>query len=245
MSFTIKRLFFDIEVSPCIGFFWKPGYKLNIPHQNIIKESGIICLSYKWEHEKKVHTLKWNRNQCDKKLLKDFIKIASKADELIGHNIDKFDLAWIRTRCFIHDLDMFPKYTTTDTLKIARSKFRFNSNRLDYLSQLTGGKGKLPTGFDLWRDITLYRCKKSMAKMVRYCEVDVLELERVYKRFAKHIPAKQNYGALYESNKSGCPECGSNDLMANGTRATLAGTIKRQFKCRPCGKYHTKTIKRA
>jgi hypothetical protein len=63
-----------------------------------------------------------------KKMLIEFIKVLNTADETIGHNGDKFDLAWVRTRCLFHGIDMFPSYTTIDTLKVARSKFKFNSN---------------------------------------------------------------------------------------------------------------------
>ncbi len=79
-----KRLYFDIEVSPNIGMFWEAGYKLNIGTENIVKERAIICICYKWEGEKKVHSLRWDKNQCDKTLLKDFIKVANDAHELVG-----------------------------------------------------------------------------------------------------------------------------------------------------------------
>jgi hypothetical protein len=53
----IKRLFFDIETSPNIGYFWRAGYKLNIGHENIIEERKIICISYKSGSIKKIHRL--------------------------------------------------------------------------------------------------------------------------------------------------------------------------------------------
>jgi DNA polymerase elongation subunit (family B) len=118
-----KRLFFDIETSPNIGFFWQAGYKKNIDYDNIITERAIICICYKWEGEKEVYSLTWNKKQCDKIMLRTFIAVAEEADELVGHNGDKFDLAWIRTRCLFHGIEMFPKYTTLDTLKLSRSQF--------------------------------------------------------------------------------------------------------------------------
>ena len=125
MATKRKRLYFDIETSPNIGFFWQSGYKLNIGYQNILKERSIICICYKWEGDKEVHGLTWDKKQDDKKMLQDFIKIVDSADELVGHNGDKFDLAWIRTRCLFHGIQMFPNYVTIDTLKVARSKFKF------------------------------------------------------------------------------------------------------------------------
>jgi hypothetical protein len=72
---TKGRLFFDIETSPNIGFFWQSGYKLQVPYTNIIKERAIICICYKWENDKKVYSLNWDKDQCDKQMLIDFIKI--------------------------------------------------------------------------------------------------------------------------------------------------------------------------
>ena len=69
-----KRLFFDIEVSPNIMTSWRAGYKLNVPYQNIIKERKIICISYKWEGEKKVYHFEWDNDKDDKSMLKDFCK---------------------------------------------------------------------------------------------------------------------------------------------------------------------------
>jgi DNA polymerase elongation subunit (family B) len=175
-----KRLYFDIETSPNIGLFWQAGYKQKIDYSNIIKERGIICICYKWEDEKEVHSLHWDKKQCDKKLLQEFIKVANQADELVGHNGDKFDLPWIRTRCLYHRVDLFPKYVTIDTLKLSRRQFRFNSNRLDYIASYLGIGKKIKTDFNLWKDIVLNKCDKSMKKMIDYCKQDVKLLgERV------------------------------------------------------------------
>ena len=70
---NVKRLFFDIETSPMIVYSWRVGWKLTIPPENIIEDWKIICISYKWEHEKKVKNLVWDKNQCDKQMLIDFI----------------------------------------------------------------------------------------------------------------------------------------------------------------------------
>ena len=238
-----KRLFFDIEVSPNMGFFWNPGHKISIGYENIIKERAIICICYKWEGDKQTHFLQWDKKQNDKRILSDFIKVANKADELIGHNGDKFDLAWIRTRCLFHKIEMFPQYVTIDTLKVARSKFRFNSNRLDYIGTFLGLGKKLHTGFDLWKDIVLRNDAKAMAKMIRYCKQDVVLLEKVYSEMKNHIPVKSHFGRVYLQDKGSCPECGSDDLLFIKNRFTAMGTKKAQYQCNTCHKYHTKTVK--
>jgi len=235
-----KRLFFDIETSANIGFFWSAGFKLNIGYENIIKERAIICICYKWEDDKEVNYLTWDKNQCDKKMLQEFIKVANSADELVGHNGDKFDLPWIRTRCVFHQIDMFPSYQTIDTLKISRSKFRFNSNRLNYIAQYLGIGQKIKTEFDLWKSIVLNKDKKSMDKMVKYCQEDVRLLEKVYKKLSNHIAPKTHYGVIFGQDRGSCRECGSDDLKVSGTRITATGTKYKQYQCKTCGKFQTK-----
>lgn len=163
-----RRLFFDIETSPNIGLFWEAGYKKNIDVSNIIQERAIICICYKWEEEKEVYSLNWDAKQNDKTMLQKFILVANQANELVGHNGDKFDLAWIRTRCLFHHIEMFPKYTTIDTLKVARSKFRFNSNRLNYIADFLGLGQKIKTEYSLWKDILLKKDKVAMDNMIKY-----------------------------------------------------------------------------
>ena len=238
-----RRLYFDIEVSANVGLFWQSGFKLQIGTENIIKERAIICICYKWEDDKDVYYLQWDKNQCDKKLLQEFISVANEADELVGHNGDKFDLSWIRTRCLLHKIDMFPTYNTIDTLKIARSKFRFNSNRLDYIGKFLGLGQKNHTNFDLWKDIMLKNCTKSMKIMIDYCIQDVVLLEKVHKALNNHIPAKTHYGVIFGGDRGSCPECGSDEVIKNNRRVMASGLVKIQMKCKNCGKLHSRTDK--
>lgn len=235
----IKRLFYDIEVSPNIGTFWNPGHKISLSYENIVTERAIICICYKWQHEKKVHYLTWDKNQNDKKAVIEFLKVAITADELVGHNGDRFDLVWIRTRAVFHGIPMPPKFQTIDTLKMARNLFRFNSNRLDYLGQFLGLGKKIHTGYDLWKDILLHKSEKAMNKMVKYCKGDVLLLEAIFKRLQTYIPAKTHYGVMIGKDKRTCPECGSNELRWNRKWVSASGTVRVTLRCKDCGKYHT------
>lgn len=238
-----RRLFFDIETSPNIGLFWEAGYKKNITTDNIIRERAIICICYKWEDEKEVYALQWDSKQNDKRMLQQFIEVANTANELVGHNGDKFDLAWIRTRCLFHGIDMFPTYQTIDTLKVARSKFRFQSNRLNYIAEFLGLGGKIKTEFNLWKDILLNKDKVAMEKMIKYCKKDVSLLEEVYKLLGNHIAPKTHYGVIFGYDRGTCPECGSEDLIKNNRVVTATGLTRIQYKCKTCNKFHSKTDK--
>lgn len=235
----IKRLFFDIETSPNIGLFWTSGYKLNISHDDIIKERAIICVCYKWAGEDKIYSLHWDTDQNDKTLLEKFIKVANEADELIGHNSDRFDLPWIRTRCLFHRISVFPTYTTLDTLKNARSKFKFNSNKLDYIAKFLGIGEKIHTGYNLWKKVVLDKDKEALNSMIEYCKNDVNILEKVYNEISTYVPAKTHHGVLMGNEKHSCQECGSENLKFSKKRMSAIGTPRIQMQCNDCGKYTT------
>ena len=238
-----RRLFFDIETSPNIGLFWEVGFKKTIAPDNIIKERAIICICYKWEGEKEVFSLSWDRKQSDKAMLQKFIEVANTATEIVGHNGDKFDLAWVRTRCLYHKIDMFPTYQTIDTLKVSRSKFKFNSNKLNYIADYLGIGQKIKTEFGLWKSIVLENDKSAMEKMIKYCKKDVVLLQQVFEALRSHMDPKIHYGVLFGTDRGACPECGSDELEIIRRRTTATGLKKIQYQCKTCHTYHTKTDK--
>lgn len=232
----IKRLFFDIETSPMIVYSWRTGWKLNIPTENIIEDWKVICISYKWQHEDKVRNLTWDENQCDKKMLEEFIKIANSADEIVAHNGDRFDIKKLRTRCIYHRIPSFPKYRTLDTLKKAKSGFAFNSNKLDYIAKYLGVGAKLQhEGFDMWVKC-LQGDKKALKEMVKYCDMDIIVLEDVYITLEHYIKPNTHAGVINGRLKHSCPSCGNDeDLTLLKNDVTEKGTLSRVMECGSCG----------
>jgi DNA polymerase elongation subunit (family B) len=234
----IKRLFFDIETSPNIVYSWRIGYNLNITPENIINERAIICISYKWEDEDKIYTLTWDQNLCDKQMLIKFIEVANKADEMIAHNGDRFDIKWIRTRCIFHRIPMFPNYKTLDTLKKAKSGFNFNSNKLDYIAQYLGVGAKVKhSGFDMWKGV-MSNDKNALSEMVHYCEGDIVVLEDVYLTMQNYIKQNTHAGVINNNLKYSCPCCSSENTTLLKNNVTSMGTIKRLMQCDDCKHVH-------
>ena len=230
----IKRLFFDIETSPNVVYSWRIGYNLTLTPDNIIDERKIICISYKWEDSDKIYSLKWDKNQCDKQMLIDFIEQANQADELIAHNGDRFDIKWIRTRCIFHRIPMFPQYKTLDTLKKAKNGFNFNSNKLDYIAQFLGVGAKVKhSGFDMWKKV-MKNDPEAMDEMVNYCEGDIIVLEDVYFTMQNYIKTNTHNGVINNNLKYSCPNCGSEHSELLKNNVTSMGTIKRLMECNDC-----------
>lgn len=233
----IKRLFFDIETSyylvPTFSF-----WKVNIDPSNIVREKKIICICYKWQYEDKVHRLVWDSKQDDSKLIEKFIQVIKQADEIVAHNGDKFDMKELRTRALLTNNLMFPVYRTLDTLKKAKQYFRFPSNRLDYLGQaLQVGRKLDHEGMKMWVDICERKDKEALAKMVEYCEQDVILLEDVYTAISPYIYHNTNFAILKGGDRWDCPECASNNVRLSHTDATAMGVIRRHMKCCDCRKF--------
>ena len=187
----VRRLFFDIETSPNMVFSWNIGNKISLSPDNIIQERAIICICYKWEGEEKVYSLTWN-NGDDSQLMSSFAKIITQADEIIGHNSKNYDEKWVKARAIYHNIPLLPRYKQVDTLSLARTGFRFNSNKLNYIGQYLGLGEKISTTYDLWKKLVLKKKKKALQEMVTYCQQDVNLLEKVYQRLNQYTKPKKS-----------------------------------------------------
>ena len=236
-----KRLFYDIETSYNLVKSWRIGYNLNINMNDIIQERAIITVAYKWAGEEEVTVLSWD-NGCDKKLIEQFMPVLAEADELVGHNVDRYDTKFVTTRALKHDIKALPKYQSTDTLKLAKRHFMFNSNKLDYIAQfLEIGHKTKHRGLDMWDDIILRNDKKALEEMIEYNIQDVYLTEEVYNKLMEYSIPKINHQVLTGEikGKCGCPECGSKKATLVKTYATGAGAKSRLMNCDSCETNYT------
>lgn len=225
-----KILIYDLEVSYNIVKSWRIGYNININHNDIIDERKIICVSYKWLGENEIYNLQWDKNHDDKFLLEQFIPVLNEADLIVAHNGDRFDLKWIKTRAIHHNLEMLIDYPQFDTLKVAKKKFNFNSNKLDYISEYLGFENKIKTSMQLWDDIIFKSCPKAMDEMIKYCNMDVELLEKVYNKLSYWEKPKYHFGVLNNQSKESSPISGGYNIELIKTVTTPSGTIKRIVK---------------
>lgn len=239
MANTFRRMFFDIETSYCEGWFWRPQFNTNIDYTQVLKPSAIICVCWKWEGSKKIHHLEWSKGN-DKELSLKFYETMLTADEVVGHNGDKFDLRWLNTRYLIHGITSIPKIKSIDTLKIARKNFKFSSNRLDAIGKELGFGGKIKhDGIDMWHNIIQRNSRKSMADIVRYCKRDVDLLEKIYHKLEGYEKPKTHVSVAVGNEKWGCPRCASPNVRISTTKYSAVGVPYTQMQCNSCKKYYS------
>lgn len=240
---AFKRLFFDIETSYCLGWFWKPSFNTTITYDQIIKDSAIICICYKWEGSSKVNHLTWDKGD-DSKMIDKFYEIINEADEVVAHNGDNFDIKWIRTRFLLNGYKSMPEIKSIDTLKISRSKFKFPSNRLDAIGKYLGFGGKEDTGgIQLWHDIIQRNSKVAMGKMLTYCKRDVELLEKVFLKLEGFSKPKTHIGRFMAGDTCDCQYCGSDRTNFSRQKVSAAGIVSVAMQCKDCYKYFSVSLK--
>jgi uncharacterized protein YprB with RNaseH-like and TPR domain len=240
-----KILFLDIETSPNLMFSWGLG-KTYLTHDNIHKERKITCISYKWAHEKKVHSLRMDLKKhdinkrdddADKAMLVEFSKVYAEADLAVAHNGVSFDVGMIKARLIRYGLPPLAPTLMDDTYRLSKS-IRFNSHKLAYLAPMLGVGKKKETNYGLWIKVMMGD-KSALDYTVKYCEQDVLVLEKVYNKLLPHINSRVNRSLFYGS----CPKCHSTKLEKRGFRYTLTQSYQR-YQCKMCYTFSSQTIKK-
>ena len=233
-----KILLIDIETAPNLGWFWEMWETNPI---GIKTNWHLLSFSYKWLDEKKVKTFAlpdfpgYQKDKDDDKLLiKELWKLLDEADIVIAHNGDRFDIKKANARFIYHKLTPPTPYKTIDTLKVARNKFKFDSNKLDSLGKYLGVGSKLPhTGAHLW-----FGCMagdmSSWKLMRQYNEQDIHLLEAVYLKLRPWMTNHPNIN-IYDEVQDACPHCGGK-VQKRGFGYTQLGSYQR-YQCtnKVCG----------
>jgi hypothetical protein len=237
MSQEPKILFWDIETSLQLAAIFQLGNNDWIDPSSLVTERYIICASWKWAHEDKVHAISVTDNKKafdkdphnDLHVVEKLHEVLSEADVIVHHNGDSFDKRYVDTRILHHGLPALPPITSIDTYKVAKSKLLFNSNKLDYIGKFLGVGKKMPTTSGLWMKI-LNGDAKAHKEMVKYNKHDVVLLEKVYQKL---IPYMQNHVNREIYGGIGCPRCGSKKIQSRGFHRAITKTYRR-FCCQKC-----------
>ena len=228
---TRRLLYWDIETSLQLAAVFQLKNNDWINPENLVTERYIICASWQWEGEDKIHAVsvlddpkryaKDPHDDCY--VVSKLHEVLSESPVLVHHNGDRFDLPYVQTRILVHGLSPLPPITTIDTYKVCKSRLMFNSNKLDYVGRILKVGRKKHTSQGLWLRV-LNGDKKAVAEMVAYNKQDVALLRRV---FMKLRPYTQNHVNRELFGGVGCPRCGGKKLQSRGTYYAMTRTYKR------------------
>jgi len=235
-------IFFDIETTPVEYYKWQFDRNPYINPASIKKDWYIISACWKVHGGASVSSVAISKPGDDYNVVKTLREALIKADIIIGHCIDRFDIPNLNTRLIYHGLPPLPDLVTVDTKKMAKKVFGFTSNKLDYLAKFLGVGEKIETEYQLWLDV-MNGSKTALAKMVKYNRHDVVINELVYDKLLPYMRNHPHMGAMSGKDKNcSCPNCGSTNVKRNGIKYTAAGVKKQEIQCNECHHYTRVTV---
>jgi DNA polymerase elongation subunit (family B)/DNA-directed RNA polymerase subunit RPC12/RpoP len=228
----LKILLLDIETAPNLAHVWGL-WNQNVGTTQLIASGYTLCFSAKWFNDDEVmfHSI---HHDGETEMLYKLWNLLDEADAVVHYNGTKFDIPTCNKEFITHNIAPPSSYHQIDLLKVARDRFRFPSNKLDYVAQALGvGKKVKHIGHELW-----IKCmagdNKAWEMMREYNVQDVALLERVYVKMLPWIKNHPNHGLYTDETVPVCPNCGSKHVIKKGTETTK--TVKYQrYRCMGCG----------
>jgi DNA polymerase elongation subunit (family B) len=233
-----RVMIYDIETTRIRAWVWWTGKQYVSPKQ-LIDESKIITISWKWLGDETVHYLAWDKDHSDKKLMGKFLKEYNKADMVIGYNNDRFDNRFVNARAMKYNLDVNTSVRSYDIMKEEKKVFRVPSYSMAYMAEYSNVVHKQGhEGVHMWNMIQTgnkAEQKEYLQKMVDYNIGDIAATEELYIRLRKYFGHRTHLGVLYGAEKFSCPDTGSMDVEFYSRSATPAGTIQIMMKSNKTG----------
>lgn len=232
-----KILLLDIETLPHWGKTWG-FYNQNISQDQIIKYACVLAWAAKWLFDSEVMgdilTPKEAIARDNKRIIESVYELINKADIIVAHNGDHFDIRWLKAEFIRHGFKPTLPFLTIDTKKIAKKEFFFPTNRLNTINDYLGLQRKMDTGgFSLWNGCDAGD-QASLDKMMEYNKVDVGALEDLYIELRPWIHSHPNVALYEEGDSLSCPNCGGTNLVFGGYYHTLVNKYL-SLRCESCG----------
>jgi len=200
----------------------------------MVSSTEVICFGARWYGQKKVQFSSIHHDGKEA-MLKAIHELIDRADAVVGWNSASFDIKHLNREFLENGLLPPSPHKDIDLMRVAKQKFRFPSNKLEYVAQKLGVGAKVKhSGFELW-----VKCmagdEKAWREMKKYQIQDVNLLVELYEKLLPWIKNHPNR-ALIDSRLNSCVNCGGNNLNSRGVEVTGTG-VYRRYQCQGCGKW--------
>ena len=153
-------------------------------------------------------------------MLSQIWELLDEADAVVHYNGTNFDVPTLNRDFLLHGMEPPTPYHQIDLLQTVRKRFRFVSNKLEYVAKALGiGEKVKHEGHSLW-----VRCMNddpdAWADMETYNRQDTHLLEDLYVKLLPWINNHPNHGLYVEEDRPVCTNCGSD------TRQHINGSIR-------------------
>jgi DNA polymerase elongation subunit (family B) len=227
----MKILLLDIETAPNVAYVWGL-FKENIPLQRLVDSGYVLCWSAKWygEYEIMFDSIFQSKPRT---MLKRIHALLEEAEAVIHYNGNSFDIPTLNKEFLLNRMTPPSPAKQIDLLNTARSRFRFVSNKMDYIAQALGIGKKKHVSFETWLGC-MNKDAEAWAQMEEYNREDVVILEGIYEEFKPWIKNHPNVVLYTGMEEDACPACGGTDLKRRGFSYTSNGRYQR-YRCSDCG----------
>lgn len=223
----MRILILDIENEYITAGVWGL-WGVNVSIDQIAGSGKVLCYAAKWLGNKDVLF----RRHDDADFLVTIHNMLNEADAVLTYNGKRHDIPWLYKEFLKAGMKPPSPHKDIDLLETVKKKFKFASNKLDWILRELGiGKKVEHEGFPLWTKC-MAGDMEAWKTMKKYNIADVTLLEKAYKKILPYISGHPNH-SLY-SQDTVCPNCGSVHIQSRGTYKTQVGSYRR-FACTHCG----------
>jgi len=235
----LKVLGIDIETTPNLAHVWGM-WDQNVGLNQLLEATEMMCFAAKWFGDPKIHFAAGRYAVVPEGntglMVEKAHSLLNEADVVVHFNGKTFDVPHMNREFLLHGLTPPSPYKQIDLLQVVKRKFKFPSNKLEYVSRRLGLAGKVKhQGHELW-----IKCMagdpQAWRKMRVYNKQDVILLEELYEILRPWIEPHPNIALYDDFEQDVCPVCGSSDLKPQGFAYTSMSKFQR-FQCADCGKY--------
>lgn len=229
----MKILILDIETFPNLSWTWGL-WQQNIAPNQVVKGQRVASYAAKWLGDKRVF-FDSVYHSSEKHMLQGMHKLLDGADVVVHQNGERFDVPMLNTEFIKHGMKPPSPFKQVDLLKVSKQKFRFPSNKLEYVVKALklGEKIKENVTFELWTECMEGKAK-AWERMKRYNIHDTILAERLYKVYLPWVPNHPNRNSYADLKAPVCPHCGSKHLHKRG-HAVASHLRYQAYECQDCG----------
>jgi len=230
---AMRILHLDIETTPNKVYAWGL-FQQDIYIDQIVEAGKTLCWAAKWHGTKGMMFNSLHKEKTKGAMIKEIHALLEEADAVVHYNGKKFDIPVLNKEFILANITPPSGFKEIDLLHVAKQRFRFTSNKLDYVAQTLGIGSKLHhKGMELWKGC-MENDAKSWQTMEKYNKQDVNLLEKLYVKVLPWIKQHPNHGLYVDENRPVCKNCGSPKVTKKGVEFTQVGKYQR-YRCSSCG----------
>lgn len=236
-----KILILDVERLPGITkqFWWDRGDLKNryIHYESVERMPRTTLVCAKWYFDADVIELaEWDKGGR-KRFLRNVHNLMSKADIIVGHNIDQADIPWLKGDLHVEaGLPPLPPFKTIDTLKVLRRVFKSGApfKSLDAFCQIVG----LPAKVDRYDRAAMERAVggsvEDRERLTAYCVGDCLATQGLLEWVLPHLPNPPTLFVDGKDSMTTCHRCGhdTEPIPRRFAAAVLTYSMRRCTECK-------------